>query len=138
MKNAIILLMNLLTVTACASLPAICPAAHRFTPIATATATLFPTPTQTPSGLVTAGPGNGLPALYLTATAEKTIDLAPQVSEINKAAIIIQCPDGSLERYLLTPDGTDAFIKGLPNGVILKNVIPPQSLMGPEPPFITP
>jgi hypothetical protein len=92
------------------------------------------TSTPTPSGLVTAGPSApiGIPSL------PKITDLAPKVALTNKATIIIQHADGQREGFLLTPDMVDAFLSQLPAGDQVDNIIPPQALVGHEPPTANP
>jgi hypothetical protein len=90
--------------------------------------------TATPSGLVTAGP---TVPIYLP-TLPPLTDLAPEVPLTDKTTIIIRHADGEYEAFLLTPDMVEAFLNQLPAGDQLDDLIPPQSLMGHEPPLDSP
>jgi len=90
--------------------------------------------TPTPSGPVTPGP---TVPIYLPSLPPLT-DLVPEVPLIDKSTIIILHADGEYEGFLLTPDMIDAFLSQLPAGDQLDDIIPPQSLMGHEPPQDTP
>lgn len=89
--------------------------------------------TPTPSGPVTAGP---TVPIYLP-TLPPLTDLAPEVPLTDKTTIIIQHADGEYEAFLLTPDMVEAFLNQLPTGDQLHDIIPPQSMMGHEPPIVT-
>lgn len=90
--------------------------------------------TPTPSGLVTAGPST---PIYIPSL-PKITDLAPKVALTNKVTVIIRHADGEREGFLLTPDMVDAFLNRLPAGDKVDNIIPPQALVGHEPPLATP
>ena len=90
--------------------------------------------TPTPSGLVTPGPAIAIN----TPSLPKMTDLAPKVPLSNKTTIIIRNADGSREGFLLPPERVDTFMNQLPPGDKIDAIIPPQSLMGHQPPLITP
>jgi len=66
------------------------------------------------------------------------LDLAPNLPEYEKPTIIIEHPDGSLAKVLLSIDMVETFENQLPEGDKIVDIVPPQSLMGHEPPRITP
>ena len=79
----------------------------------------------------------GLPNMP-TAMQPKITDLAPNIPDEDKPAVVVQHADGSREMFLVAPDAVDAFVKNLPKGDELKLVIPPPSLMRtPEAPAST-
>jgi hypothetical protein len=90
--------------------------------------------TPTPSGPVTAGP---TVPIYLP-TLPLLTDLAPEVPLPDKTTIIIQHADGEYEAFLLTPDMIEAFLNQLPARDQPHDIIPPQSMMGHEPPTAEP
>jgi hypothetical protein len=90
--------------------------------------------TPTPSGLVTAGPST---PIYIPSL-PKITDLAPNVAFTDKVTIIIRHADGEREGFLLTTDMADAFLSQLPAGNKVEDIIPPQSLVGHEPPTAHP
>jgi hypothetical protein len=90
--------------------------------------------TPTPSGLVTAGPST---PIYIPSL-PKITDLAPKIALADKATIIIRHANGEREGFLLTTDMVDAFLNRLPAGDKVDNIIPPQALVGHEPPLATP
>lgn len=65
-------------------------------------------------------------------------DLAPRVSERDKATIIVRHADGRRERVLLAPAMIDSFISRLPSADKIDTMIPPQSMMGRVPPQAAP
>ena len=92
--------------------------------------------TATPSGPVT--PDNTALLAFPTMTEMAPTDLAPQVAISDKVEIVIRHKNGELDSYLLATDMVDAFIDQLPAGDSIKYLIPPASLVGHEPPTITP
>ena len=83
---------------------------------------------------------NGVNVLPIKPTAiqPKIVDLAPNIPYEDKPSVVVQHADGSRERYLLSPDMLDAFIKNLPKGDKFLGDIPPPSLMAnPQPPLST-
>ena len=65
-------------------------------------------------------------------------DQAPEVALTDKTTIIIRHANGEYEAFLLTPDMAEAFLNQLPAGDQLDDIIPPQSMMGHEPPTAEP
>ena len=90
--------------------------------------------TPTPSGLVTAGP---FTERYIPSLSEVR-DLAPKVAVEDKLTIFIRHVDGKREGFLLPTDMADAFLSQLPAGDKVEDIIPPQSLVGHEPPTANP
>lgn len=97
-----------------------------------------PTLTSTPSGLVTLGSEEeNIPSVSTPTPLLDVIDLAPELPEYDKATIIIEHPDRSHTKVLLVTDMVEEFKNQLPEGDKIVDIIPPQSLMGHEPPRIT-
>src|SRR5271157_89550 len=72
---------------------------------------------------------NVLPAMP-SVVPPKITDLSPKDSELDKISVIVRHADGSREMYLLGPEiNADNFIKHLPAGDTLINVLPPARLM---------
>jgi hypothetical protein len=64
-----------------------------------------------------------------TAMQPTITDLAPNIPNEDKPAVVVQHADGNREMFLVAPDAVDAFVKNLPQGDELKLVIPPPALM---------
>jgi hypothetical protein len=87
------------------------------------------TPTATP-----AGPGPhpaGVPDLSgLEPTPVRTVDLAPQLAERDKATLIVRHADCTNEAILVAPGQAEGVVSGLPAGDRLVASVPPAALMG--------
>jgi hypothetical protein len=92
--------------------------------------------TPTPNGLNPVDPS--LLPVMPTAIQPEVVDLAPDIPYEDKPSVVVQHPDGSRTMYLVAPDQLDAFIQNLPLGDKFVGDIPPPSLMGHEPPTVTP
>ena len=64
-----------------------------------------------------------------TAVQPKITDLAPNIPNEDKPAVVIRHTDGSLEEYLLAPGTVNAFLQNLPEGDKLELKIPPPSML---------
>jgi len=93
--------------------------------------------TPTPNGLNPVDPS--LLPVMPTAIQPEVVDLAPDIPyEDKQPSVVVQHPDGSRTMYLVAPDMVEAFLENLPMGDELRNIIPPPSLMGHEPPTTEP
>lgn len=91
-----------------------------------------PTLTPTPAGLVAPGTGASAP-VQLAPVPSKVTDLAPQMAESDKAALIIRHQNGSREKVLMPPAQIDAYLSRLPATDKIDVIIPPQAMVGHAP-----
>jgi len=89
-------------------------------------------PTPTPAGLVTPDPSIVFEKNLIVPS--KTTDLAPRIPKRDKASLTIRHADGSLERFLLPMEMIGKFRSSLPAEDTIVTMVPPQSLMGHQPP----
>ena len=113
------------------------------TPVPPTPTPLTPVP-RTPVGTPpTATPYPGEirpPAVFVTPTPRpisKVTDLASDLSEQDKAKVIVQHPDGTFEAFLIRYEMDLSELPLEPEDVII-NLVPPSSLMGHRRPRVTP
>lgn len=70
--------------------------------------------------------------------ANRTTDLAPQVSASDKNAVYVRHPDCTIESFLMPNEQIDTFKQHLPPGDIVLSISPPPSSFGHHPLPITP
>jgi hypothetical protein len=68
-----------------------------------------------------------------TAVQPKITDLAPDIPNEDKAAVVVQHADGSREMFLVAPDLVDPFITQLPKEDKLVQIISPGSIENAHP-----
>jgi hypothetical protein len=68
-----------------------------------------------------------------TAVRPKITDLAPDIPNEDKAAVVVQHADGSREMFLVAPDLVDPFISQLPKEDKLVQIISPGSIENAHP-----
>lgn len=89
--------------------------------------------TPTPAGLVAPGNESSVSPAQLAPAPSKVTDLAPQMAESDKAALIIRHQNGSREKVLMPPAMIDAYRSRLPATDRIDVIIPPRALIGHAP-----
>jgi hypothetical protein len=64
-----------------------------------------------------------------TAIQPTVVDLAPYIPYDDKPSVVVQHPDGSLTRFLVTPDALEAFFENLPAADKFLGDIPAPSVL---------
>jgi len=89
-----------------------------------------PTPSGWPSYLQFNPNGTNVLPEMPSVVPPNVIDLSPSVSPDDKTPVLVQLKDGTRVEYLLGPElDVDNFIKHLPVGDTLINVLPPPFIM---------
>lgn len=93
------------------------------------------TPTVTPAFLMTP-PLTPPPVPTMDAIINPPVekDLSPELPLADKAAVILQYPDGKRSQVLMAPEKIEAYLANFPPGALLVVIAPPAALMGHQPP----